>query len=59
MQTVDALLDAFKQHDKLPIRIFSLDFGHLSPELAAQYGRTQRRPHYFFLFMLDGRARHR
>jgi AraC family transcriptional activator of pobA len=58
MQMVDALLHEFRQHDKLPIRIVSPDFGHLSPELAAQYGLTHRRPHYFFLFMLDGGTRH-
>jgi hypothetical protein len=57
VQTGDALLDAFRQHE-LPIRIVSPDFGHLSPELAAQYGLTQRRPHCFFLFMLEGNTRH-
>ena len=58
MQTVDALHDAFRQHDRLPIRIVSPDFGHLSPEIAAQYGLTHRRPDYFFLFMLQGCTRH-
>ena len=43
MQTVDALLDAFRQHNRLPIRIVSSDFGHLSPEIDAQYGLTPER----------------
>lgn len=48
MQTVDALRDAFRQHHKLPIRIVSPDFGHLSPEIAAQYGLTIAAPMTFF-----------
>ena len=36
----------------------SPDFGHLSPELAGQFGDIHRTPYYFFLFMLDGCSSH-
>lgn len=58
MQNKDTLLDQFKQNEKLPIRIVSPGFGHLSPEIAAQLSLTHRKPYYFFLFMLDGCTRH-
>jgi AraC family transcriptional activator of pobA len=58
MQKIDKVLDEFRQNDKLPIRIVSPGFGHLSPEIADQYALTHRKPYYFFLFMLNGSTRH-
>lgn len=55
---MDALLDAIKQNDKLPIRLVSPGFGQLSPEEISRYGHTQRRDYYFFLFMVNGCAKH-
>lgn len=54
-----SLLDAIKQNNKLPIRLISPGFGHLSPEEAGQYSYSHRRTHYFFLFMVDGCTQHR
>lgn len=45
------------QNKGIPIRIVSPEFGHIAPELAAQYGSAQRLPYYFFLFVLDGNSR--
>lgn len=42
------------QNKSLPIRIVTPEYGHLSPESAAQYGSAQRLPYYFFLFVLQG-----
>lgn len=56
---MDSPLDALKQNDKLPIRLVSPGFGHLSPEEIARYGYTHRRTYYFFLFMVDGCTQHR
>jgi AraC family transcriptional activator of pobA len=58
MQNPDKLPDPFTQNDKLPIRIVSPDFGHLTAELASPYNRPHRKPYYFFLFMLNGCTRH-
>lgn len=45
------------QNKGLSIRIVSPEFGHISPESAAQYGPAQRLPYYFFLFVLHGNSR--
>src|SRR4051812_21857 len=58
MQRMDPLLNLFKQNDKLSIRIISPTFGHLPPEIVGNYGLTHRKPHYFFLFMLEGSSQH-
>lgn len=58
MQTLKSLLDDHKQNDKLPIRIVSPTFGHLSPEKADQIELTHRKSYYFILFMLNGSSRH-
>ena len=58
MVTKESFLDQFSQNKKLPIRIVSPGFGHVSPEVAAGYGLTHRKPYYFFLFLLDGCTRH-
>jgi AraC family transcriptional activator of pobA len=42
------------QNNKLPIRIVSPDFGHLSGADAAKHGFTRRLPYYFFLFIIEG-----
>ncbi|MFC6101557.1 AraC family transcriptional regulator [Olivibacter domesticus] len=44
------------QNKELSIRIVSPEFGHISPESAAQYGPAQRLSYYFFLFMLHGNS---
>ena len=44
------------QNKDLSIRIVSAEFGHISPESAAQYGAAQRLPYYFFLFVLKGNS---
>lgn len=44
------------QNKGLSIRIVSPEFGHISPESAAQYGPAQRLPYYFFLFVLRGNS---
>lgn len=59
MKNMESFLDGFKQNDKLPIRIVSPDFGHLSSEMVEKFGTIHRTPYYFFLFMLDGCSRHR
>ncbi len=58
MQHIDPLLHLYKQNSKLPIRIISPAFGHLSTEIMNKYGLTHRKTHYFFLFMLEGSTRH-
>jgi len=58
MENPESFLDRFKQNDQLPIRLVAPNFGHLPPELADQYPRTQRTAHYFFLFMVQGQAGH-
>jgi len=58
MQNIESLLHRHKQNNKLDILLIAPTFGHLSPEIAAQYGLTHRKPHYFFLFMLEGHTHH-
>lgn len=58
MQDIGPFLQRFKQNNVLPIRVISPGFGHLSPDIADQYGATHRKPYYFFIFMLDGLSRH-
>ncbi|MGS2738999.1 helix-turn-helix domain-containing protein [Sinomicrobium sp. M5D2P17] len=58
MQNIESLLSLYAQNHKLPIRLISPVFGHLPPEIVGTYGLTHRKPHYFFLFMLEGRNRH-
>jgi AraC-like DNA-binding protein len=58
MQNIEALLNLYKQNNKLSIRIISPDFGHIPSENIEAYGLTHRKPHYFFFFMLDGFAQH-
>jgi AraC family transcriptional activator of pobA len=48
----------FRQNEKLPIRIVSPGFGHLSPEMTKGYDLIDRKPYYYFLFMLEGSTRH-
>jgi AraC family transcriptional regulator, transcriptional activator of pobA len=54
-----SLLDAIKQNDKLPIRLVTPGFGHLTAEEISKYGYNHRRAHYFFLFMVNGCMQHR
>ena len=58
MQSLGPFLHHFKQNNKLPIRLVSPTFGHLSPETLGITGRTHRTPHYFFLFMVEGLTSH-
>jgi AraC-like DNA-binding protein len=44
------------QNKELSIRIVSPEFGHISSEMAVQYGSAQRLPYYFFLFVLRGNS---
>ncbi|MBN8784406.1 MAG: helix-turn-helix transcriptional regulator [Terrimonas ferruginea] len=59
MQQTASFLYQLRQNDKLPIRIVSPDYGHLTPTEAANYVIPQHAQHYLLLFMLDGRSRHR
>lgn len=54
-----SLLDDIKQNDKLPIRLVSPGFGHLSSDEVFKQGHTHRKAYYFFLFMVDGCTQHR
>jgi AraC family transcriptional regulator, transcriptional activator of pobA len=58
MENMEPFLERHKQNSKLAIRMVSPGFGHLVPEVAAMFGPTLRQAHYFFLFMLEGHARH-
>ncbi len=58
MKNKDQFPDHFRQNEKLPIRIVSPGFGHLSSGIAGDYNLMQRKPYYFFLFMLEGSTRH-
>ncbi|QDK77797.1 helix-turn-helix domain-containing protein [Spirosoma sp. KCTC 42546] len=58
MQASESFFNLYKQNHKLSIRLISPTFGHLPPEIADQYGLTQRKPYYFFLFMREGRTQH-
>lgn len=54
-----SLLDTIKQNNKLPIRLVSPGFGHLSSEESSRYSHPDRSAYYFFLFMVDGCTQHR
>jgi AraC family transcriptional activator of pobA len=58
MQTIAPFLQYIRQNNKLPIRIVSPDFGHLTAEEAANFIVPHRSPYYFFMFMLDGHSCH-
>ena len=58
MESINHFLHRFKQNDKLSIRMASPSFGHLSPDVKKKYFPVHRAAHYFFLFMIDGCARH-
>src|SRR5687767_389289 len=58
MQDIGAFLNLYKQNEVLPIRLISPTFGHLPAEIVACYGLTHRKPHYFFIFMLEGTSHH-
>jgi AraC family transcriptional activator of pobA len=58
MQSLESFLHLYKQNNKLSIRLISPTFGHLPAEIVDRYGLTHRKPHYFFIFMLDGLTHH-
>ena len=58
MENIEQFLYRFKQNDKLPIRMASPGFGHLSPEVKQKFLPVHRAAHYFFLFMIEGSAKH-
>lgn len=58
MQDIGPLLALFKQNNVLPIRLISPTFGHLPEEIVGRYGLTHRKPHYFFIFMIEGVTHH-
>jgi len=54
MKNLSNFLNIHKQNNKLPIRLISPTFGHISAISLKDYGLTHRKPYYFFLFMLQG-----
>lgn len=46
--------DGLSQNERLPIRIVSPGFGHLSTQSAVKYKPAQGFPYYFFLFVIKG-----
>jgi AraC family transcriptional activator of pobA len=58
MDNLESFLHLYKQNNKLSIRLISPTFGHLPAEIVDRYGLTHRKPHYFFIFMLEGRTHH-
>ncbi|WP_346985154.1 helix-turn-helix domain-containing protein [Chryseobacterium sp. POE27] len=54
MRSNNTFPENLSQNKGLSIRIVSPEFGHVSPELAAQYVSAQRLPYYFLLFVLHG-----
>jgi AraC-like DNA-binding protein len=58
MQTVRPFLQHIRQNKKLPVRIVSPDFGHLTAQEAATLVIPKRSPYFFFMFMLEGRGHH-
>lgn len=58
MHDLGTFLDCYRQNRELPIRLIAPSFGQLPMEIVGQYGLTHRKPHYFFIFMLDGSTRH-
>jgi len=58
MQTENSFPAFYRQNNQLAIRLIAPSFGHLPASLARDYGLTQRKPYYFFLFMLQGQTEH-
>jgi len=58
MGKIESPFASMSQNDRLPIRIVSRDFGHISPENAANHRLTHRLSYYFFIFMLEGSGRY-
>jgi AraC-like DNA-binding protein len=58
MQSMESFLSLYKQNNKLPIRLISPTFGHLSAEITDMFGYSHRKTHYFFLLMLEGNSQH-
>lgn len=54
MSHTNSFPEHYSQHNQLPIRIVSPDFGHLSLQPTDTYGSIHRLPYYFFLFIQDG-----
>lgn len=58
MDKLESFLSLYTQNSKLPIRLISPGFGHLPAETFEGFGLTHRKPHYFFIFMIEGMTRH-
>lgn len=58
MHNIESFLNIYRQNSKLAIRIISPSFGQLPDKVTGIYGITHRKPHYFFIFMLDGVTSH-
>jgi AraC family transcriptional regulator, transcriptional activator of pobA len=58
MQSPESFIRRYKQNNRIPIRLISPGFGHLPPELIDTYGLFQRKPYYFFIFMIKGLTSH-
>jgi len=58
MQNKDPQLKDLTQNERLPIRIISPGFGHLSVEAAGRHSLTHRKAYYFLLLMLKGAVEH-
>lgn len=58
MQNIETFLKEYRQNSKLAIRVISPTFGQLPREATGIYGLVHRKPHYFFIFMLDGLTSH-
>jgi AraC-like DNA-binding protein len=54
----ESFLNLYKQHNKLPIRLISPDFGHLSIDSIDNFESTHRKLYYFFLFIIRGSTKH-
>ncbi|HEY8959344.1 helix-turn-helix domain-containing protein [Chitinophaga sp.] len=48
----------FSQNSKLPIRVVSPTFGHLSGEASKNYQSSKRLSYYFFLFVFEGHCQY-
>lgn len=59
MQIITPFLQHIRQNNKLPIRIVSPHFGHLTADEAATLVVPRRSPYYFLMFMLEGYSNHR
>lgn len=49
----------FSQNSRLPIRVVSPFFGHLSKEASTHYQSSQRLSYYFFLFVFEGSCQYK